>query len=189
VKLFKKQFIDFINLKSKFEGGFTLIETLVAISILATALVGPMTIASRSIASAGYAKDQMTAFFLAEEAVEYVRNTRDNNALAGDSWLTNLSACMNEECTINALALNNNPGAKATACPGGVCPPLSYNSASGLYGYGSGAGWSPTVFTREVIFNELVADREVEILVTISWSVGRLQRSFVVSENLLNWQL
>src|SRR4051812_13810349 len=50
---------------------FTLVESMVAISILALAVTGPMIIAQKGIGSAIYAKDQITAFYLAQEAVEY----------------------------------------------------------------------------------------------------------------------
>lgn len=73
-------------------GGFTLIETLVAISILLLVVIGPITVAQRGIKSAYYANEQVTAVFLAQEAVEAIRELRDTNALgiydgdAGETW-------------------------------------------------------------------------------------------------------
>ena len=64
-------------IRASTQGGFTLIESLVAITILVTAILGPMTIAATGISSAIYARDQETAFFLAQEGLEYVRNVRD----------------------------------------------------------------------------------------------------------------
>ncbi len=61
--------------------GFTLIETLVAITILLLTIVGPMTIAQKGIQNAYYATDQVTAVFLAQEAIEAIREHRDNAAL------------------------------------------------------------------------------------------------------------
>src|SRR3989338_9606391 len=58
--------------------GFTLIETLVAVTILTFAVVGPMFTASRSIVAAQLANDQITASYLAQEGIEYVREVRDN---------------------------------------------------------------------------------------------------------------
>ena len=63
-------------------GGFTLVETLVAISILLLVIVGPMTIAQKGIRNAYFANEQVTAVFLAQEASEAVRVYRDNQALA-----------------------------------------------------------------------------------------------------------
>lgn len=61
------------------QSGFTLIESLVAISILLIAVTGPLTLASKSLAYATYAKDEITGFYLAREAIDAVRNIRDAN--------------------------------------------------------------------------------------------------------------
>lgn len=65
----------------KHKTGFTLVETLVAISILILVIIGPMTTAQRGIQTARYANEQMTAVFLAQEAIEAVRELRDKEAL------------------------------------------------------------------------------------------------------------
>lgn len=58
--------------------GFTLIETMVAVSILAIAVAGPLVTASRAMVAAQTARDQLIASHLAQEGVEYVRALRDN---------------------------------------------------------------------------------------------------------------
>ncbi|OGG64259.1 hypothetical protein A3J11_00300 [Candidatus Kaiserbacteria bacterium RIFCSPLOWO2_02_FULL_55_12] len=62
--------------------GFTLIETLVAITILTLAISGPLFTANRAIVAAENARDQLTALYLAQEGIEYVRMMRDNSYLA-----------------------------------------------------------------------------------------------------------
>ena len=49
--------------------GLTLVETLVAISVLLMAVVGPMVIYSKSITNTRYAGDQITAYYLAQEGM------------------------------------------------------------------------------------------------------------------------
>ena len=61
--------------------GFTLVETLVAVTVLLLVIIGPMTIAQKGIQNAGYAKDQFTAVYLAQEALEAVREARDADAI------------------------------------------------------------------------------------------------------------
>ena len=56
--------------------GFTLIESLVAISILLLSISAPLTIASKGLASSFFARDQITAFYLAQDAVEYIRDRK-----------------------------------------------------------------------------------------------------------------
>jgi type II secretory pathway pseudopilin PulG len=72
---------------------FTLIETLVAISILTIAITGPLAIIAQALRSSYFARDQITAYYLAQEAIEYIRNQRDMNGLKGvdapasEEWL------------------------------------------------------------------------------------------------------
>ena len=68
-----------MNIYSK--NGFTLVETLVAITVLLMVIIGPMTIAQKGIQQAYFATEQATAVFLAQEAIEAVRELRDNVAL------------------------------------------------------------------------------------------------------------
>ena len=55
------------------EHPFTLVETLIAISIVTIAISGPMLSASRALIAANIARDQLTASYLAQEGIEYVR--------------------------------------------------------------------------------------------------------------------
>lgn len=158
--------------------GFTMIETLVAITILLVFIAGPLSYASRSLSAANYAKDQITAFYLAGEAIEYIRNMRDNNSLAGNSWLSGLSDCIGGSCTIDA------PNHTVASC-GGACSPLRYYSTTGFYGYSS--LWAETPFTRTVSIMS-VSDHEIEASSTISWSSGLLTRNFTVRERIFDWQ-
>lgn len=61
--------------------GFTLVETLVAITVMLLVIIGPMTVAQKGIQTAYFATERATAVFLAQEAIEAVREMRDNQAL------------------------------------------------------------------------------------------------------------
>lgn len=84
--------------------GFTLIEALVAVTILTIAVVGPLYTASRAIVAAQSARDQLTASYLAQEGIEYARAVRDDNFLAayyagtGNAWNNFLSQCSGNAC-------------------------------------------------------------------------------------------
>src|SRR3989338_1659516 len=93
-------FLKFIeNWKLKIENsrcgrGFTLIETLVAVTILSAAVAGPMVLSIKSIGSASVSQDQLVAFYLGQEVVEYIRNIRDTNLISGNNWLDGLTDCL-----------------------------------------------------------------------------------------------
>ena len=71
--------------------GFTLVEALVAISILMIAIASPMTLAQKGLSTATLSKDQMIASFLAQDAIESVKNIRDQTAVSQSlpaNWLS-----------------------------------------------------------------------------------------------------
>lgn len=164
--------------------GFTLIETLVAITVLTTAIVAPMSLAARALASAFYARDQVAAFHLAQEAIEAVRNIRDNNILTnallgeGIDLLTGIPVDTPFTIDTRDNAIEN--------CAE-VCPPLETDGV--LFGYGSGAaGWSATKYTRTVQADYISEPDEIRISVTMTWQTGSApMRTFTISENLYQW--
>ena len=81
MRLFKL-LINKVRGENNSERGLTLVETLVAISILTIAVVGPLGIIAQALHTSYYTRDQMTAYYLAQEAIEYVRNIRDNQSIA-----------------------------------------------------------------------------------------------------------
>jgi len=84
----------------KKEKGFTLVETLIAISILMIAIASPINLAQKALSSAILSRDQMTASFLAQDGLEAIKNLRDEIAIRPDSleWLSPFTRCM---CTGN----------------------------------------------------------------------------------------
>src|SRR3989344_5745995 len=66
--------------------GFTLVETLVAISIFTTSILALLVILSGSISNTNYAKQKMVATYLAQEGIEYARNLRNNAFLFSTGW-------------------------------------------------------------------------------------------------------
>jgi prepilin-type N-terminal cleavage/methylation domain-containing protein len=180
----------FKNTKRPKTRGFTLVEAMVAISILSLSITGPMLIAQKGIGSAIYARDQITAFYLAQEAVEYIRNVRDSNRINAVSWLSNLSPCLSGlTCIVDARYTDyTNPSAIVT-CPGGTCSPLSFDGTELIYGYGVGGLWRVTPFTRSVQMTETSPGKEAVISVTVSWTTNLFApvRTFSIKEYLFNF--
>lgn len=68
-----------MNKKNKFNKGFTLLETIVALGILAIGITGMFFILQDIENNFSYAKGYITAAYLNQEAVEFVRNIKDSN--------------------------------------------------------------------------------------------------------------
>ncbi len=175
-------------------GGFTLIETLVAVLLLTTALAGPLTIASKGITASIVAKDQIVAFYLAQDAIEYVRFKRDSNRLAGNSWLTGLNNCISAGGTVACIldSTENSPSAPSSCASITTCTVLRYDTTNNRFTYSvTGSVISPIALRRAVIITTPVngnAD-EISVTVNVTWSdQASITRSIVVRENLLNWQ-
>jgi Tfp pilus assembly protein PilV len=171
--------------KINLQTGFTLLEALVAISILMVAVVAPITIAQRGLSSAIYSKNQMIASYLAQDAIEYIRNKRDevtlNNPSTND-WL-NLSIfgdyqsgtlCFADNgCQINTLEQAVGQAVENFS----ASSPLQKDKTNGLYGYNNPNGVD-TNFTRKIKL-ELrpvtgITDNldEIFITVTVGWGGG-----------------
>jgi len=168
---------------TKTHRGFTLIETFVAISVLLLALVGPLTIATRGLTSAAFARDQVAAYYLAQEAVELIRNKRDNNFLSGYEWTTGLDGCFAASgCFVDSV--NIDP--IFAQCSSSGCLPLRKSLTTGFYSYIPGSETALSPFTR-TIHMERISDDEISVSVDISWRTGVLTKSFTVQDNLFNW--
>ncbi len=197
--------------KSK-KRGFTLVEAMVAISILSLSITGPMLIAQKGIGSAIYARDQITAFYLAQEAVEFIRNVRDSNRIRNSNtsdplavipWLQQFNNCKaagnsGKKCQIDSQYVDFSDAKAIQVCndssnPDGPCPLLSYNTSSGLYGYCNGTtdctGWRPTAYTRTIDIDDRTKPNEAVITVTISWKTTLFnpRKSFVITEYLFDF--
>lgn len=162
--------------------GFTLVETLVAISILMVAVASPLTITQKGLASAIYAKDQIIASYLAQDAIEYLRNISDNNVASGASsdWLLGIANNCASSCKIDTRG-GSNP---ISPCSGETCR-LLYDDSNHIYSYQSGTN---SEFTRSVTVTEGPGTNEALIKVKISWSSKNKPRSLDFYTRIYNWR-
>jgi len=72
------------NYKLQTNLGFTLLETVIAISILTTGVIATIGLMNSGLKQIGFLKNKIVAINLAQEGIELVRNVRDNNWLAKD---------------------------------------------------------------------------------------------------------
>jgi len=163
-----------------------MIETIVALAVLLTAITGTITLFMQRLQVTGIGRETITAFYLAQEPIEYIRRVRDENRLAlivnGEvrDWLLGIRA----SCVGPGGCITDTANDSVASC-GAICPQLLL-SADGIYNY---VGGVPSGFTRTTTVSETVigARREAQINVLVSWTRGSLSRSFQLRETILNW--
>ncbi len=195
--------------------GFTLVETLVAAAILILAVAGPLVVVGRSLQGHNSAINQTTAEYLAQEAIEIVRNRRDQNLISLSKsssvpassipprpwwwpwhlpwpppWWSPPSPPSGSTDWLDGLNPCFEPNvcrvqATDTTFLSGNTTPLSLNGD--VYGY---SGGTVTPFQRTVRVRPTGLANERLVEVTVEWELvpgtGR-KGTFVAQEYIYNW--
>lgn len=182
------------TITDKNQKGFTLIETLVAVAIFASAIAGLIAITAGGVANSNFVKNKFTAGYLALEGAELVHNIRDTVAISDSTngWaevLTALSPCTTEEgCFIDTWN-SFDPILTPTACDDGEgCPNMSYNTESSQFNYGSSDPINnfQSIFKRTITV-ESISLSEIRVTSRVDWLQGSEPHNVTYAYNLLNW--
>jgi Tfp pilus assembly protein PilV len=181
-----------INKYSHQPKGFTLIEVLVAVFILITAVVVPLTISSKGIFYSNVVRDQSVASYLAQEGMEAVRLMRDNIFLVGSAnnetpesvWQTFIGTLTVCDMSGAGCYFRDIENFNLSSCDSS-CEPLGFNENSG-YSFGTG---EPSPFTRTIKTEVFTNPDRMKVEVTVSWKTNTLERSMTVTNYLTPWQL
>ncbi len=170
------------------KNGFTLIEALVAISILIIGILNGFILVTRALYNVAVIQDRLTASFLAQEGIELVRNIRDTNFIkilqgGSVSWRQGLLDSSSGRCYIidNNLGTRQGIELKETNCDNSS--PLKYDSINKIFTYQSG---NDSVFHREIKI-ETISPNEIRILCTVKWRSKNMNFSLTVEDHLFNW--
>lgn len=176
--------------------GFTLIETVVAITIITLAVAGPLFTASRAIVAARAASNQLTGSSLAQEGVEYVRMLRDdyylsgyrsNPATASTTGWANFKSFLSLSSTgcQNPAGCAFDPAVSALSSCSGTCAPL-YLAPTHVYTQQS-SGNTQTIFTRTIKATDVTTNEE-RIVSTVTWNFHNIPYTVTVTDHLTPWQ-
>lgn len=172
-------------------------ETLVAITVVVTAIVGPLYSVQQSLNASRSAREQLIASSLAQEAIEYARFVRDSNYLRSIdtgtdvNWLYGFDGsgssvnCFTSECVVD-------PKARTVAVkPSDASLGYLYLTGNAVYTQSPVSG-TRTIYRRTVRFagvdnsNPWLAS-EVLMTTTVTWMTKGQARSVVLTERLRNW--
>lgn len=163
----------------QYKKGYSLIEVLIATSILLISILGPLTIASQGIQTGQYIRERAVATFLAQEGVETVVALRNSSIIkavaAGDlsqSWdwqssIPGIDACFPERgttvgCNMDFATPTIHPCYSSEDCV------LQSDSTEDIP-YQANGGGADSPFMR-VITLENIAPKEVRITSTVYWN-------------------
>ena len=190
-------------MKSMTPKGFTIVETLVAITILLIALIAPFRAAETSLTSSYTARDELIANSLAQEGLEYVHQIRGSNYLLTRSgtltpWLSGLTGGAFPDCQSPKLCtVDMSPTAvtKIAQCYDGVTntcgsKPLYVN---GIQIYSQAVSGTASKFYRTLTVCYIgggsctTTTNEAKVTVTVTWSTNKVSHTTSVNDYVTNW--
>ena len=195
----------------KNQHGFSLIETLIAVSILMIAIAGPLALVQAGLFSSIHQRNQVTATYLAQEALEYIKNWRDTNSYTqydpstiANNWLAGPDrAPLTDTCALSSGGCYVDPHGSLTGGNHFIQSVSSFSgdgylySTAGVFSYSYDTRGTITPYKRTVFITPVNNydsgtgthnDDEVTVTVTMSWKDNALPRTYTVSENIYNYE-
>ena len=173
-------------MKYKFTSGFSLVETLVAVSILLVVIVGPLAIVTNATRSTNFSNEQVVATFLAQEGVELAQLARDNLLLkdfkddgngsrnAWDKIVSDYSDCfLPAGC---GLILDGTHQVSVHSCTSVSCRLYLSSDSRTVYTYDDSSTNTLTPYTRIVQMKEIVPDEQMKVTTTVTWRTNDQRR-------------
>lgn len=155
----------------KINKGFTIVETLVAISILMIAIVGPLTVANRGYLAALDAKYESVAINYSQEALEYISYIKDNR-IWGD-W----SPGVDFESAVNNT-FKNCIGSDSS-CNFSDIPGLEQDISSMV---------PNSVFKSRKFYFSIQNANQVLAVVETKWNIGNTEHTVNLNQILTNYE-
>jgi len=171
------------NFKKK-QKAFTLVEVLIAISILTIGILSGFILITKVLYNTAVIQDRLTASFLTQEGIELVRQVRDSNFLQimnGESveWKDGLA---DGSYTIESKAGSEQP-ITLTSVDTGEGSNFRYNDDTKIYNYTIG---EPTTFNREIKITT-INDDEIRVESIMKWKTRTIDFNLTVEDHLFNW--
>lgn len=156
--------------------GQSLIETIIALSLLTVSFLGIFSLLSKSFFYDRVISDQTKGTYLAEEGIEIVKSLIDHDVyqgIANNGGIPNWGACfaglgVNFDLEMDYTTVNCSTLSGMKFVPPGRT--LFFNPTTGLYSYSNSGGALATTFTRDIHIS--VNGKEITVNSIVSWSSG-----------------
>ncbi|MEA3453256.1 MAG: prepilin-type N-terminal cleavage/methylation domain-containing protein [Patescibacteria group bacterium] len=165
--------------------GFTLVELLIATSIIGVGLMGAFTAVQQGISAMDYSNSRFVAAFLAQEGVEVIKSMRDTNLLQSTTWNDGFS--FNGDYELQYTDAHSLSPILFSV----ICSPDCFNDLhfltktnNGFYDYGPS---SETKFKRKIRIENLPPDK-IELEITVYWrKTGGGTHKLILKQHVYNW--
>lgn len=172
----------FSNYKNKEnDKGFSIMEVIISVGIVSFAFVGIMSVFASNVRVEIANRDKITAAYLVQEGMEVIKQTRDNNWFAGDSWDTDLSNNVNQTIVLNNPdSISQGWDIIQASASEELCRRNIYLSDNGTYVQSGScnsslpAAWKATKFKRIIGIEKLTAE-QMRVTVTVSYGANSVR--------------
>lgn len=166
--------------------GFTLVELLIAISVISVGIAGAFIATQQSISVIDYANSRFTAALLAQEGVEIIKNIRDTNLLQHTQWDDGFSTDGDYEVKYTDTH-SVTPSLANVFCSPNCFNDLAFlkKTDNGFYNYNA---LNPdTKFKRKINITTISPDK-LELEITVYWRKRRGGYSeLILKQHIYNW--
>lgn len=173
---------------NKSRRGQTLVEALVALSLLTTGFIGIANLLTRSFLLSRTTSNDTQATYLASEGIEVAKNLIDHDVYEGlkagagnNDWGQCFGLGDGESAHYN---LEYDTTSCPTPLPGTSTDPLYFDPDSHLYSYKTN-GNVETNFIRDVYVTDL--GNEIDVQSTVTWTDGSLSNTITLEDQFYNW--
>ncbi len=196
-------------------GGFTLVETLVALAVILAATVGPVSLITRGLSDFSFSKNKLIATNLAQEGIELIRAVRETNIVcdilngptvwpwnenpelpnppSGNTFSTATAGIAVDLVTTTNCNVGGGVSIVVPILSASCLEKLRFDPATGIYG---NSGPEQTIFTRCVSIqvpsnspdSGIPAADQMDIISTVTWNEKGNSKSMILQERLYNWR-
>jgi len=149
--------MNFLNKKTKKEGGFTIIESMIAISIVLVGVLSALILIIRSLALAPLIEDKLVASAVAQDCIERVIQVRNSNYIESKQ-----SSVVGWDDDINGISCTDESG-----------------KLSRFFGSGT------KLETKSIPDNPSAKEKEIKC--TVNWTTKGAPYTLIVIDNLFDW--
>lgn len=173
--------------------GQTLVEALVALSLLTMGFIGIATLLTKSFQLDRTAADETQGTYLAAEGIEVAKNIIDYDVYYGlpknNYWECSFQLSEGQSKDY-ALAYDTTPPANCAAMsPMGSATgddKLYFDASTSLYSYDN--IYTPTDFTRDVdISVPSSSPNELDVQSVVTWNNGNLSNTITLEDHFYSW--